>query len=155
MSPVGLEMLTKIETCKLAMYHDPVGLPTIGVGHLLTKDELSSGKILVHGMFFPWADGLSVSEADALLSQDTTVVALAITDMVNVPLTQPQFDALVSFVFNVGIKAFRYSTLLKMLNVGDYSSVPAQMRRWVYSKGMRLSILEERREKEIARWTQD
>lgn len=152
MSSVGLDMLAKLESSKSRMYYDPIGLPTIGVGHMLTKDELSSGKILIHGIFFPWADGLNASEMDALLSQDTMSVAGAITDMVNVPLTQPQFDALVSLVFNIGVKAFRYSTLLKMLNMGDYSSVPTQMRRWVYGANMRLPVLEDRREKEIAMW---
>ena len=153
MSPDGRLMLTGFAKSESPMYHDPVGLPTIGIGHLLTKDELSSGKILVHGVFFSWGDGLSSGEINALLLQDTMVVTKAITDMVNVPLTQNQFNALTSLVFNIGTKAFRYSTLLKKLNVGDYSSVPDQIRRWVYSKGMKLPILVERREKEAALWS--
>ncbi len=152
MSREGLEILISLEDKKLTMYHDPIGIPTIGVGHRLSRDDIMSGKIMIHGMFFYWKDGLKSEEVDELLNQDVTAAAAVITEVVTVPLTQPQFDALVSFVFNIGFRAFRYSTLLRQLNTGDYSSVPTQMRRWIFAGHVRLPALEARREKEIAMW---
>jgi lysozyme len=152
MSPVGLDMLTQLEGKENQMYHDEVGLPTIGVGHLLTKDELMSGKIWIDGEGVQWGNGLTDEEVETLLARDTSNAARAVEAATNVPLTQPQFDALVSFAFNVGLVAFRKSTLLKLLNDGQFNTVPAQMRRWVYAKGMIVPALQKRREVEIARW---
>jgi len=67
-------------------------------------------------------------------------------------INQNQFDALVSFVFNIGGHAFRESTLLKKLNAGEYDQVPDQLRRWIYSGGKVVKGLINRREKEIERW---
>ena len=69
--------------------------------------------------------------------------------LVDVPLTQYQFDALVSFVFNLGSGAFGGSTLLKKLNAGDYSAVPAQLMRWNKAGGRVLRGLTRRRQAEI------
>src|SRR2546430_1430966 len=134
------------------MYHDPVGLPTIGVGHRLTVSELHSGKIHVGPVLLPWHAGLSPLAVEALLAHDTTGVAAGLTDLLTVVLTQPQFDALLSWAFNVGLEAVRHSTLRKLLNQGRYEAVPGELRRWVYAKGQRLPVLEARRETEIARW---
>lgn len=67
-----------------------------------------------------------------------------------VPLTQQQFDALVSFAFNVGNGAFCDSTLLKRLNAGQYDAVPAQLNRWVKAGGKTLEGLVTRRAAEGA-----
>src|SRR2546421_6488868 len=83
---------------------------------------------------------------------DMSAVAAAVTAAVKVPLTQAQFDVLCDFTFNCGVDAFMHSTLLKLLNQGDYAAVPGQLRRWVYSKGQRLPVLAARREREIALW---
>src|SRR5256885_13826946 len=107
MSPEGLKMLTGLEDNKPHMYYDPIGIPTIGVGHQMSRDDLTSGKIMIHGMFFHWRDGLKPEEVTELLNQDTDAVAALVTGIVNVPLTQSQFDALVSFAFNIGLRAFR------------------------------------------------
>ena len=72
--------------------------------------------------------------------------------MVKVPLNQNQFDALVSFVFNVGNNAFRDSTLVKVLNAGHFDQVPTQLRRWIRDNGKIVKGLINRREKEIALW---
>jgi lysozyme len=152
MSEAGLAMLTSLEGKRNQMYHDAVGLPTIGVGHLLTKDELSSGKIFIGGEAISWQSGLMDSEVEALLAGDVADTAHAVEAAVTASLTQPQFDALVSFAFNIGKVAFRNSTLLSQLNLGNYDAVPIEMRRWVYSKGIQLSGLVSRRETEIARW---
>jgi lysozyme len=75
-----------------------------------------------------------------------------VNESVTVPLNQNQFDALVSFSFNVGDNAFRGSTLLKLLNQGQYDQVPAQLRRWVRDNGHVVQGLINRREKEIVLW---
>jgi len=71
---------------------------------------------------------------------------------VKVALNQNQFDSLVSFTFNTGIQAFADSTLLKMLNQGNYDAVPDQLRRWVRAGGNVVQGLVNRRENEIKLW---
>lgn len=142
-------MLTKWEGKRNEPYADSAGLPTIGVGHLLTKDELTSGKILILGMASKYHDGLSDLEIDKLLSQDLAGAEGAVNCGVESPLSQHQFDALVSFVFNVGRQAFFGSTLRKALNHRKYLEVPVQLRRWNRSGGKVVAGLVNRRENEI------
>lgn len=149
-SSVGIEKLKQREGVRLSMYRDSAGLPTIGVGHLLTKDELSSGKLTALGI--DWHEGILDSQASDLLAADLATTEQAINAVVTVPLTQAEFDTLVSFVFNVGATAFTNSTLLKVLNQGDYASVPSQLRRWHYSGGQSDPILVKRRESEVEQW---
>ncbi len=151
-SDLGLELIKKNELVKRKIYHDQVGLPTIGVGHLLTKDELSSGKIQLGGMPIRWSNGLTDAEIDAVLLSDVAQAERAILAYVRVPLTQFEFDALVSFVFNIGTSAFAKSTLLANLNNDKFATVPDQMRRWVHSKGQVVPALIKRRESEVAMW---
>jgi lysozyme len=148
LSPAGLDAIERREGRKLAMYLDSARLPTIGVGHLLTKDELSSGKVLDED----WRDGISEDTATELLRSDLEDAEYMVRSEVHVPLVQYQYDALVSFTFNVGGNAFRKSTLLRLLNDGGYTAVPGQLRRWIYSAGHRDPGLEKRRESEIAQW---
>ena len=149
-STAGIILIEGNESSKNRVYMDQVGLPTIGVGHLLTKDELSSGKL--HSIGVKWADGLTEQQTTDLLDHDLTPVEEAITSLVRVTLNQRQFDSLASFVFNIGTTAFENSTLLRVLNGGAYTQVPAQMRRWVYSMGITLPALVRRREREIEMW---
>jgi lysozyme len=149
-SPAGLELIKKNELVEPKMYHDQVGLPTIGMGHLLTKDELSSGKLISSGA--RWYNGLTDQQVDDLLASDILGVESAINSYVHVPLAQFEFDALASFIFNIGAKAFAKSTLLRLLNQDQFQSVPDQMRQWVHSKGQVLPVLVSRREREIAMW---
>ena len=134
------------------MYRDSAGLPTIGVGHLLTKDELSSGKIVIEGVGVDWHAGLTPVQVRALLEQDLAWAEEAVNRHVELGLTQAQFDALVSFTFNAGAHAFKTSTLLKKVNAGDFVAVPEQLRRWVYSANQVDPILVKRREGEISQW---
>ena len=148
----GIARIEDREGARGQMYRDSAGLPTIGVGHLLTKDEVYSGKLHLPTGTVDWHVGLSDHEIRELLEMDAARAEATVSDAVAVPLTQSQFDALVSFVFNVGIHAFRDSTLLRMLNQGDYAAVPEQLRRWVHSAGQVDPILVKRREDEITQW---
>jgi lysozyme len=145
----GLGSIKAREGVRLVMYRDSAGLPTIGVGHLLTKDELRSGKIEGLGH---WTEGITASEADRLLRRDLHIAETAVEQAVLVPLSPAQFDTLVSFTFNVGTTAFRNSTLLRLLNAEQYNQVPLQLRRWIYSAGRVDPILVKRREDEARQW---
>ena len=75
-----------------------------------------------------------------------------INDLVTVPLSQNQFDALVSWVFNLGAGNLKASTLLKVVNQGDYEGVPVQIKRWNKAGGKVLEGLIRRREAEALLW---
>jgi len=133
-------------------YIDSGGAPTIGIGHLLTRSERTSGKIFLGGKGFVYRNGLTEQQCWDLLDQDLDGTERTVNENVKVPLNQNQFDALVSFVFNVGAGAFRGSTLLRLLNQGEYDQVPAQLKRWVRDNGHVVQGLVNRREKEITLW---
>jgi len=152
MSPHGLELLQQWEGFKTTVYKDSAGLPTIGVGHLLTKSELSSGKITINGVPVSYENGLTEQQVTDLLAQDVQPAAAAVNNNVKVPLDQNQFDALVSFTFNVGVGAFTGSTLLKLLNQGQYDQVPDQLLRWTRAGGQVVQGLVNRRNNEIKLW---
>ena len=117
----GLKIVTLNEGNVFHIYDDQAGFATIGVGHLLTADDKSSGKFV---------NGITVEQSLELLRHDIASTEKAVDDLVRVPLTQNQFDALVDFTFNLGSGALQSSTLLKKLNAGDYAAVPAQMMKW-------------------------
>ena len=152
MSEKGKELLAQWEGTILHVYNDAVGLPTIGVGHLLTRDELTSGKIYIQGQLVRYANGLTQQQALDLLGQDLDKFEKVVDESVTVDLKQNQFDALVSFAFNVGAGAFKDSSLLKVLNKGQYDAVPDQLRRWAHAGGRRVEGLANRRENEIKLW---
>lgn len=148
--------LESIEGREKFVYLDSGGAPTIGLGHLLTKSERMSGKIIIGSVPVKYVNGLTDEQIDKLAAQDIAVVVKAINRLVKVPLNQNQFDALVSFVFNIGVgnskSGFAGSKLLKKLNSGLYAEVPFQMRRWIWDNGVKVNGLKNRREKEVALW---
>lgn len=150
-SGAGIKLIGKREGQVLQMYRDSAGLPTIGVGHLLTKDELSSGKLWLGIEAIDWHKGLTMEQANALLEQDLRTAEAAVRNIL-VPLTQAQFDSLVSFAFNVGPTAFANSTLARRLNSGDYEAVPAELFRWVHAGGRVDPVLKRRRADEADQW---
>jgi lysozyme len=149
------KLLAEWEGFETQVYRDVAGLPTIGVGHLLTQDERSSGKITINGQTVRYGNGITKQQVYDLLDQDLDRFEDAVNKRVKVPLEQNQFDALVSFSFNVGIGAFKNSTLLKRLNKRDYAEVPNQLRRWNRSGGQVVRGLVNRREHEIQLWNGD
>ena len=95
-------------------------------------------------------DTITKERAEELLRDDVKRFEGQVLRLVKVPLTQGQFDALVSFTYNLGAGNLSNSTLLRLLNVGDYSGAAAQFDRWVYASGKRLSGLVKRRAAERA-----
>ncbi len=155
MSEPGRKKLAAWEGLRRRAYRDAAGKLTIGVGHLLTKSELSSGKIWIKGENVRYAAGLTDGQILDLLGQDLKGAEKAVNEGVEVELWQPQFDALVSFCFNVGAAAFKNSTLLRRLNQGGYEEVPDQLRLWVHCNGAVVPGLVKRREQEIVCWQGD
>lgn len=119
LSPNGRAKIKQWEALKLVAYLDPVGIWTIGYGH---TGDVKEG------------DVITKPQAERLLDDDISVVTRAIERYVKPhiieAMTQNQYDALVSFVFNVGAGAFQKSTLLKKLNNGDLDAVPGELARW-------------------------
>ena len=133
------------EGMKLNAYRDQAGVPTICVGH--TSDKI-----------YPVQMGETWDKAKCLtvLRHDISEAQAAIAWLVTVPLTDGQRAALTSFVFNVGVGAFKRSTLLQALNLGLYEDVPSELRRWnkvtVNGKKRVSNGLVNRREAEVALW---
>ena len=147
-----IETIKRFEGFECGVYLDAAGLQTIGVGHLLTRDELSSGKIWIRGNFVRYLDGLTDDQVDALLDQDLQKFIQTIDEAVKVDLNNNQRIALISLAFNIGLGAFMSSTLRRKLNRGDYASVPYELNRWIYSGGKIINGLRKRRIWEAEIW---
>ncbi len=124
----GLELIKSFEGLGLKAYLCPSGVLTIGYGH---TGMVRGSKITPHTTITP-------EEAEALLKEDLKRYEKAVNSLVKVPLNSNQFDALVSFVFNIGINAFSTSTLLTLLNNGDYKGASQQFKRWIYVGGKKV-----------------
>lgn len=151
-SSTGLKMLATLEGVELAVYLDEAGYPTIGIGHLLTRSELRSGKIILTNtdvLDYRYRK-LTLPEAHSLLRSDLDRYEACVRCNTDSQLAQHWFDALVMFTFNVGRTAFKNSTLLRRVNALRFDDVPDEMRRWVYTGGKKSTGLRNRREREIA-----
>lgn len=133
-SQKGIDLIKKFEGCRLTAYKCPSNVFTIGYGH--TGSDVYVGKKITQ------------EEAEYLLKNDIIVHCNNVNKLVKVPLTQNQFDALVSFEFNIGYGQFSKSTLLKLLNEKKYKESAEQFERWVYSNGKVLQGLVKRRTEE-------
>jgi len=134
-SPDALEIIKEFEGFSAVPYTCPGGKETIGYGHVIKPDE-------------NLAPLITEEIATKLLWGDVKWAELAVNTYVKVPLSQNQFDALVSFVFNVGSGNFRTSTLLKKLNELNYIDAANELLRWVFANKKRLNGLVKRRERE-------
>jgi len=143
-SQIGVDLIKEFEGLRLTAYQDPVGIWTIGYGH--TNNTASADKYPV----FP-GQTITAAQAEVILKADLVTYENAVNTYVTVSLTQKQFDALVSFSFNVGINALRSSTLLEKLNNGDYTGAANEFDRWIHAAGTVLPGLVRRRaaEKEL------
>ena len=128
-----VELIKRFEGYRFKAYQCPAGVWTIGYGH--TKG-VKKGDYLTH------------TDAEKLLKEDITAVESEIKNIIKVPLSANQWDAIVSFVFNVGIEAFKRSTLLVKLNEGDLKSCGKEIKKWIYCKGVVSKGLQKRRDAE-------
>jgi lysozyme len=133
LSNKGHDLLKYFEGCELEAYQDSVGVWTIGYGHTKGVHE---------GMV------ITQEQAEQMLLDELKEYEGYVEDMVEVELTQEQFDALVVWVYNLGPTNFKNSTLLKRINEGNFEDVPYQMKRWNKAGGKVLLGLERRREAE-------
>lgn len=134
-SPRGIALIQQFEGLRLHAYRDSAGVPTIGYG---STRGVRMG------------DEITEAQATELLAVDVERHAEGVRRLVDVPLTQSQFDALASFTFNVGVGALQRSTLLRKLNAGDYRGAADELLRWTKAGGRELRGLVRRREAERA-----
>ena len=136
----GIELIKQFEGLSLKPYLDAVNIPTIGFGNTF------------------YEDGTKVTLKDKPITEERATQLLEfianktfsenINKVVKVPLSQNQFDALVSFAYNIGNKNFNWSTLLKKLNLSDYEGASSEFLRWNQAGGKILNGLVSRRQKE-------
>lgn len=131
---MGINLIKYYEQCRLRAYQDTGGVWTIGWGH--TGPEVKKGLKITQ------------EKADELLREDLREAELVVNQLVPYGLAEHQFDALVSLVFNIGKTAFKNSTLLRMLKLGDILGASKQFGRWIHDNGKKLNGLIERREAE-------
>ena len=126
----GINLIKEFEGCRLKSYLCPAGVWTIGYGHTQgVKPDMVITQL----------------DAERFLRQDLKRFEDAISTLVKVSLTPNQFSALVSFVYNVGINAFKNSTLLRKLNQKDYKGTANELLRWDKVNGKPLLGLTKRR----------
>ena len=137
----GLELIERFEGFSPMPYRCPAGLWTVGYGHLIGPGEVFDA-------------GISREEARVLLQQDVRQAEAAVARLVPLPLQRGQFDALVSFTFNLGAGQLQMSTLRRVVLRGEHARVPQQLMRWVYAGGRKMPGLVRRRaaEAELYQW---
>ena len=135
----GLDLIKRFEGFSPTIYICPAGYPTIGYGHVVRED--------VRDRF---AEGIDEQEAENLLQRDVRWAERGVLRLIDVPLTDGQFDALVSFTFNLGTGALQRSTLRRKVNREEHEQVPREFMRWVWAGGRRLQGLIKRRAAEAA-----
>lgn len=139
-SEKGIALIKQFEGCKLTAYQDSVGVWTIGYGWTQPVD----GKLIRTGMT------IKQETAERLLKTGLVSYENDVSRLVKVNLTQGQFDALVSFTYNLGARSLSTSTLLRKLNSGDYAGAADEFLRWNKAGGKVLNGLTRRREAERA-----
>ncbi len=132
----GRSLIKSFEGLRLDAYTCPAGVLTVGYG--------STGPHVKPGM------RITEDEADALLSKDLERFETGVESLVTADIGQDEFDALVSFSFNVGLGNLGQSTLLKLLNRHDYMGAAAQFGKWIYAGKKVLPGLVRRRHAEAA-----
>jgi lysozyme len=136
----GLALTEQFEGCRLTAYQDQVGVWTIGYGH--TGPEICAGM------------AITLEQAEALLAKDVSNAAAFVNRVVMVEVTQEEFDALVDFVFNLGAGSFAQSTLLRVLNAGNFAAAATQFALWDRAGGSVVAGLLRRRQAETALFTE-
>lgn len=130
----GINLIKKYEGLSLTPYLCPAGYATIGYGHRILNDE----KFI----------SISEEKAEKLLLEDLRSFENVILRLADYPLSDGQFDALVSFCYNLGEKTIQNSTLINKVNKKDYHGASLEFARWVYAGGVKLPGLVKRRHEE-------
>lgn len=139
LSDNGVELLKKLEGFRAKMYLDSAGKPTIGYGTLI--DTTDEQKYLAHG--------ISKDEAELLLRQDVHEAEIEASSMIGVTLNQNQQDAIIIFIYNIGARAFKFSTIRKVINHNPKNPViRSQFMRWIYVNSKVNEGLKNRRTQE-------
>ena len=132
-----MQLICQFEGLKLERYRDAVGLWTIGYGHLILKEEME--KLIK----------ITTGEAKNILRKDLKRTETGVKKLLTLSVTQNQFDALVSFAFNLGLGNLKKSTLLKKVNAGDKEAAALQFKCWNKAGGRVLAGLTRRRDAEM------
>jgi lysozyme len=139
-SKQGLALTESFESCRLTAYQDIKGIWTIGWGHV--------GPEVVEGLV--WTQ----NQADTQLVMDLGNAERMVNTCVTVPLTQGEFDAMVDLAFNIGVNAEKYSTLLKLVNNGNFEDAAKQFDEWDHASGKVVAGLLRRRQAETDEFQQ-
>ena len=139
LNSASLDLIKQFESLQLKPYLCPAGVPTIGYGTTVYPD---GHKVSIVD------PGITEDQALSFLQHDVKRFAQAVQDSVAVVLNDNQFGALVSLIYNIGITAFKTSTLLKTLNVNNLTDAADQFLVWVYGGGQKLPGLVKRRKAE-------
>lgn len=135
-SETGIALIKAFETCRLEAFKPtPNDVWTIGWGHTRGVKE---------------GDTCTQEQADAWLIADLQIAENCVRQCVTAHLTQGEYDAIVSFTYNLGCMALRGSTLLRKLNAGDYDGAAAEFKKWDHQAGQVLAGLTRRRKEEQA-----
>ena len=139
-SNVGLDLIASFEGTRTRAYDDGVGVWTIGIGTTVYPNGTKVKK----------GDSCTLDQAKSYFAHDLKRFETTVNNLVKVPLSQNQFDALVSLVYNIGSGNFASSTLLKKLNAKDYAGAAEQFPRWNKGGGKVMKGLVRRRDAERA-----
>ena len=137
LSQDGIDLIHAFEGCVLHIYKDSAGIDTIGWGHRVWPEEIAE-----------FRNGITQEQADALFLKDATKKENSVRDLIFLPLNQGQFDALVSFTFNLGRRNLEQSTLRRMVNEGRVHEASKEFSRWIYINKVPSNGLRRRRKAE-------
>ena len=124
----GLDLIKRFEGFSRTVYFRPAGYPTIGYGRVVKDDE-------------DFSTGIDEAKGEDLLRQDAQILERAVLRLINVPLKDDPFDAVVSFTYNLGGGALQRSILRRKINREEHAEVPEQFMRWVWADGRKLKGL--------------
>lgn len=154
-SSEGRQIIQQFEGCVLYTYDDQ---DTAKKKRFIKPGDKIQGVLTIgYGRTVGVVPGMRCTpdEAEQWFSEDISIYENAIANLVNVFLNDNQFAALVSFIYNIGIAAFKKSTLLRELNKGNYAKVPTELIRWNKDNGKVIPGLANRRAAEAGLWAKE
>lgn len=131
----GLRLIRRFEGFSAMPYLCPAGYLTVGYGHVVKNPEA-------------FRQPITEDDATEILTVDVETAERAVLRLITVPLTDGQFDALISFTFNLGSGALQRSTLRRMINREEHEEAPAEFMKWIWAGGKKLKGLVRRRQAE-------